>query len=44
MVGGSIMVDQTVPSPKGAAKNALVGTATGGPQADAWDGPKWKAW
>jgi branched-chain amino acid transport system substrate-binding protein len=44
MVGGSIMVDQTVLSSKGAAKRALVGTPTGGPQADTWDNPKWQAW
>ena len=44
MIGGSIMVDQTVLSSKGAAKRALIGTPTGGPQADAWDNPKWKAW
>jgi ABC-type branched-subunit amino acid transport system substrate-binding protein len=44
MIGGSIMVDQTVLSSKGAAKSALIGTPTGGPQADAWDDPKWKAW
>ena len=44
MIGGSIMVDQTVLSSKGAAKRALVGTPSGGPQADAWDTPKWKAW
>ena len=44
MIGGSIMVDQTVLSSKGAAKRALIGTPTGGPQADAWDNPKWQAW
>jgi branched-chain amino acid transport system substrate-binding protein len=44
MIGGSIMVDQTVLSSKGAAKRALVGTPTGGPQADAWDNPKWQDW
>src|SRR5215207_9811635 len=43
-IGGSIMVDQTVLSSKGAAKRALVGTPTGGPQADTWDDPKWAAW
>jgi branched-chain amino acid transport system substrate-binding protein len=43
-IGGSIMVDQTVLSSKGAAKRALVGTPTGGPQADTWDDPKWQAW
>jgi branched-chain amino acid transport system substrate-binding protein len=44
MIGGSIMVDQTVLSSKGAAKRALIGTPTGGPQADGWDNPKWQAW
>jgi branched-chain amino acid transport system substrate-binding protein len=44
MIGGSIMVDQTVLSSKGAAKRALIGTPTGGPQADAWDNPKWQGW
>jgi ABC-type branched-subunit amino acid transport system substrate-binding protein len=44
MIGGSIMVDQTVLSSKGAAKRALIGTPTGGPQADTWDDPKWQAW
>jgi branched-chain amino acid transport system substrate-binding protein len=43
-IGGSIMVDQTVLSSKGAAKRALIGTPTGGPQADTWDNPKWQAW
>ena len=44
MIGGSIMVDQTVLSSKGAAKRALIGTPTGGPQADTWDNPKWQEW
>jgi ABC-type branched-subunit amino acid transport system substrate-binding protein len=44
MIGGSIMVDQTVLSSKGAAKRALIGTPTGGPQADGWDNPKWQKW
>ena len=44
MIGGSSMVDQTVLSSKGAAKRALIGTPTGGPQADAWDNPKWQEW
>jgi branched-chain amino acid transport system substrate-binding protein len=43
-IGGSIMVDQTVLSSKGAAKRALIGTPTGGPQADTWDNPKWQTW
>ena len=44
MIGGSIMVDQTVLSSKGAAKRALIGTPTGGPHADTWDNPKWQEW
>ena len=44
LIGGSIMVDQTVLSSKGRAKNALKGTPAAGPQADTWDNPKWKAY
>ena len=43
LIGGSIMVDQTVLSSKGKAKEALVGVASAGPQADTWDDPKWQA-
>jgi branched-chain amino acid transport system substrate-binding protein len=43
-IGGSIMVDQTVLSSRGAAKRLLVGTPSGGPQADGWDNSKWKDW
>jgi branched-chain amino acid transport system substrate-binding protein len=43
-IGGSIMVDQTVLSSKGAAKRLLVGTPSAGPQADGWDNAKWKEW
>lgn len=43
-IGGSIMVDQTVLSSKGAAKKLLVGTPSSGGVADAWDDPRWKAW
>lgn len=43
LIGGSIMVDQTVLSSKGKAKDALVGTVAAGPQADTWDDPKWQA-
>jgi len=42
-VGGSIMVDQTVLSSKGAAKRLLVGTPSSSGVADAWDDPKWVA-
>src|ERR1700734_1593359 len=43
LIGGSIMVDQTVLSSKGKAREALIGTVSAGPQADAWDDPKWQA-
>ena len=43
LIGGSIMVDQTVLSSKGKAKEALVGTVSAGPQADTWENPKWQA-
>jgi branched-chain amino acid transport system substrate-binding protein len=33
-----------VSSSTGAAKRALIGTPTGGPQADTWDNPKWQEW
>ncbi len=34
LIGGSIMVDQTVLSSKGKAKDALIGTVSAGPQAE----------
>jgi branched-chain amino acid transport system substrate-binding protein len=43
-IGGSIMVDQTVLSSRGAAKRLLIGTPSAGPQADGWDNAKWKEW
>ncbi len=43
LIGGTIMVDQTVLSSKGPAKKALIGTPASGPQADSWDDPKWQA-
>lgn len=43
LIGGSIMVDQTVLSSKGKAKDALIGTPTAGPQADTSPDPKWQA-
>jgi branched-chain amino acid transport system substrate-binding protein len=43
LVGGSIMVDQTVLSSKGKAKDALIGTVAASGQADTWDNPKWQA-
>lgn len=44
IVGGAIMVDQTVLSAKGEAKQALTGTVSAGVQADTWDDPKWQAY
>ena len=44
LIGGSIMVDQTVLSSKGAAKRLAIGVPSAGPQADVWDDPKWQAW
>ena len=43
LIGGSIMVDQTIMSSKGKAKEALVGVASAGPQADTWEDPRWQA-
>jgi branched-chain amino acid transport system substrate-binding protein len=43
LIGGSIMVDQTIFSSKGKAKEALVGVVSAGPQADTWDNPRWQA-
>lgn len=44
LIGGTIMVDQTVLSSKGRAKDALIGTPAAGPQADTWDDPDWQAY
>jgi ABC-type branched-subunit amino acid transport system substrate-binding protein len=44
LVGGTIMVDGTVLSSKGSAKEALIGVPSAGPQADTWDDPKWQAY
>jgi branched-chain amino acid transport system substrate-binding protein len=43
LIGGSIMVDQTVLSSKGRAKEALIGAVAASGQADTWDNPKWQA-
>ena len=43
LLGGSIMVDQTVLSSKGDAKKALIGTIAASGMADTWDDPGWKA-
>jgi branched-chain amino acid transport system substrate-binding protein len=42
MVGGSITVDQTVLNFKGKRRESLLGTASAGPIADAYDGADWK--
>lgn len=42
LLGGSIMVDQTILSAKGSAKNALIGTLAASGQADTWDDPGWE--
>lgn len=44
LIGGSIMVDGTVLSSKGSAKDALIGVPSAAPQADTWDDPKWQAY
>ncbi len=43
LLGGSIMVDQTVLSAKGDAKKAMIGTIASSGMADTWDDPGWKA-
>src|SRR5579872_1520071 len=43
LVGGSIMVDQTVLSSKGKAKEALIGTPAASGMADNDPSPKWQA-
>ncbi len=43
LIGGTIMVDGTVLSSKGSAKEALIGVPSSGPQADTWDDPGWQA-
>ena len=43
LIGGTIMVDGTVLSSKGSAKDALIGVPSSGPQADTWDDPGWQA-
>ncbi len=42
LIGGTIMIDGTVLSSKGKAKEALIGTPGSGPQADTWDNEKWQ--
>jgi branched-chain amino acid transport system substrate-binding protein len=43
LLGGSIMVDQTVLSAKGDAKKAMIGTLAASGMADTWDDAGWKA-
>jgi ABC-type branched-subunit amino acid transport system substrate-binding protein len=42
LMGGSIMIDQTILSSKGNAKNALIGTIAASGQADTWEDPGWQ--
>ena len=44
LIGGSIMVDGSVLSSEGSAKQALIGVPSSGPQADTWDDPRWQEW
>ncbi|MEO4001457.1 ABC transporter substrate-binding protein [Mesorhizobium sp. CAU 1732] len=44
IIGGTIMVDQTVLAARGRAKEMLVGTPSSGVQADDWDDPAWQAY
>src|SRR6202522_1572417 len=43
LMGGSIMVDQTIMSAKGNAKQALIGTIAASGQANTWEDPGWQA-
>jgi branched-chain amino acid transport system substrate-binding protein len=43
LIGGSIMIDQTVLTSKGKAKEALIGVPAAGPQGDTWEDPRWQA-
>lgn len=42
LIGGTIMVDGTVLSSEGRAKEVLIGTPASGPQADTWEDEGWK--
>ena len=42
LIGGSIMVDQTVLSSKGSAKDALIGTVAASGQGDTWEEDSWQ--
>lgn len=43
MIGGSLLVDQSVLSSKGRFKDHVIGTPAAGPIADSLDEPKWQA-
>ena len=43
LIGGSIMIDQTVLGSKGKAKEALIGVPSATHWADTWDDPHWQA-
>jgi len=43
LIGGSIMIDQTVLGSKGKAKDALIGVPSATHWADTWDDPHWQA-
>src|ERR1700761_277622 len=42
LMGGSIMIDQTVLSAKGDAKRAMIGTIAASGMADTWHDPRWQ--
>lgn len=42
IIGGTIMVDQTVLTARGRAKDALIGTPSSGVQADDWEDAGWQ--
>jgi branched-chain amino acid transport system substrate-binding protein len=44
LIGASITVDQSIINSKGRARDALKGTPSAGPQADAWDNERWQQW
>ena len=44
IIAGTILVDQSVLTAEGRAKDALIGTVSSGPQADDYDGEAWQAY
>lgn len=44
LIGGTIMVDQSVLGARGRAKEALIDTPSSGPQADDWQDEGWQAY